>query len=80
MIALLPKNAFFLALTIRVNIANLALLSELRRRAPDAIDWDQLTAAGVVAQRDAFQSRTASSRTPALIGAAPDRPLLGIEY
>jgi hypothetical protein len=39
-----------------VNSANLTLLGELRRRAPHAIDWTGLTAAGVVAQLDAFES------------------------
>jgi hypothetical protein len=40
-----------------VNTANLALLGELRRRAPHAIDWGGLTAAGVVNQLDAFEAR-----------------------
>ena len=31
-----------------VDVANLVLLGELRRRAPEAIDWTELTAAGVV--------------------------------
>jgi hypothetical protein len=39
-----------------VNTANLVLLSELRRRAPHAIDGAGLTAAGVVAQLDAFEA------------------------
>jgi len=43
-----------------VNSANLTLLGALRRRAPEAIDWAQLTAAGVVAQLDAFEAARAS--------------------
>jgi hypothetical protein len=39
-----------------VNTANLVLLSELRRRAPYAIDWAGLSDAGVVAQLDAFEA------------------------
>jgi hypothetical protein len=32
------------------------LLGELRRRAPEAIDWAGLAAAGVVSQLDAFEA------------------------
>jgi hypothetical protein len=39
-----------------VNTANLVLLGELRRRAPEAIDWDGLTAAGIVQMLDAFEA------------------------
>jgi hypothetical protein len=39
-----------------VNTANLILLGELRRRAPHAIDWAGLTAAGVVQMLDAFEA------------------------
>jgi hypothetical protein len=39
-----------------VDTANLTLLGELRRRAPHAIDWAGLTAAGVVAELDAFEA------------------------
>jgi hypothetical protein len=35
-----------------VNTANLVLLGELRRRAPHAIDWGRLTAAGIVQMLD----------------------------
>jgi hypothetical protein len=39
-----------------VDTANLTPLGELRRRAPHAIDWAGLTAAGVVAELDAFEA------------------------
>jgi hypothetical protein len=39
-----------------VDIANLTLLGELRRRAPEAIDWAGLTAAGIVQMLDAFEA------------------------
>jgi len=32
------------------------LLGALQRRAPEAIDWERLTAAGVVADLDAFEA------------------------
>jgi hypothetical protein len=38
-----------------VNTANLSLLGELRRRAPEAIDWERLTDAGVVQMLDDFE-------------------------
>jgi hypothetical protein len=44
----------------RVNTANLVLLGELRRRAPEAIDWGSLAAAGVVQMLDAFEAARAS--------------------
>jgi hypothetical protein len=39
-----------------VNTAILVLLGALVRRATEAIDWAALTAAGVVAQLDAFEA------------------------
>jgi hypothetical protein len=39
-----------------INTANLTLLGALRRRAPEAIDWEQLTAAGIISQLDAFEA------------------------
>ena len=39
-----------------VNTPNLTLLGELRRRAPHAIDWAGLTAAGVVQMLDDFEA------------------------
>jgi hypothetical protein len=39
-----------------VSAADLVLLGELRRRAPEAIDWAGLTEAGVVAELDAFEA------------------------
>jgi hypothetical protein len=39
-----------------VNTANLTLLGELRRRAPEAIDWAGLTAAGIVQMLDDFEA------------------------
>jgi hypothetical protein len=39
-----------------IGAANLVLLGALRRRAPEAIDWAGFTAAGVVAQLDAFEA------------------------
>jgi hypothetical protein len=39
-----------------VNTANLLLLAELRRRAPEAIDWGPLFAAGVVQMLDDFEA------------------------
>jgi len=39
-----------------VNIANLTLLGKLRRRAPEAVDWAGLTAAGIVQMLDDFEA------------------------
>ena len=44
-----------------VNTANLTLLSELRRRAPAAIDWGPLFASGVVETLDAFEAARGKS-------------------
>jgi hypothetical protein len=44
-----------------VNTANLVLLGELRRRAPEAIDWERLTDARVVQTLDAFEAAMDSS-------------------
>lgn len=39
-----------------INAANLTLLGEMRRRAPDAVDWGPLLASGVVDTLDAFEN------------------------
>jgi hypothetical protein len=39
-----------------VNAASLTLLAELRRRAPEAIDWERLAEAGIVDMLDAFEA------------------------
>jgi hypothetical protein len=43
-----------------VDIANMTLLGELRWRAPEAIDWAGLTAAGIVQMLDDFEAARAS--------------------
>jgi hypothetical protein len=43
-----------------LSAASLILLGELRRRAPEAIDWTGLAAAGVVQMLDAFGAARAS--------------------
>jgi hypothetical protein len=45
-----------------VNIANLTLLGELRRRAPEAITWGPLFAAGTVDMLDAFEAAQTAPR------------------
>jgi hypothetical protein len=39
-----------------VNTANFTLLGELRRQAPEAIDWAGLSVAGIVEMLDAFEA------------------------
>lgn len=54
-----------------VNTANLTLLGEVRRKAPEAIDWDAM--GGVVPVLDAFEAARRAGRRADIDGRLPLR-------